>query len=83
VRSLAGEWRARLTHRFHAAPSPDKRPQDKGLSTEAKLAVQADFDDSKWQVVQAPLPIEAYGGQWANAEGEAVLRKVIEVPAVL
>jgi hypothetical protein len=27
--------------------------------------------------------MEAYGGQWAKAEGEAVLRKTIEVPAAL
>jgi hypothetical protein len=34
-------------------------------------------------VVQAPLAMEAYGGAWDNAEGEAVLRKTIEVPAAL
>jgi beta-galactosidase len=81
--TLAGEWRARLIQRFDAAPSPDKGPQDKGMSEEAKRALAADFDDSKWQVVEAPLVMEAYGGAWANAEGEAVLRKVIEVPAAL
>jgi hypothetical protein len=80
---LAGEWRARLIQRFDAAPSPDKGPQDKGISEEAKRAVAADFDDSEWQVVQAPAGMEAYGGAWADADGEAVLRKTIEVPASL
>jgi beta-galactosidase len=80
---LAGEWRARLIQRFDTAPSPDKGPVDKGISEEARRAVAADFDDSQWQVVQAPGGMEGYGGAWANAEGEAVLRKVIEVPAVL
>ncbi len=83
VVALAGEWRARLIQRFDAAPSPDKGPQDKGISEEARRAVAADFDDSKWQVVEAPRGMELYGGAWNNADGEAVLRKVIEVPAAL
>jgi beta-galactosidase len=83
VVSLAGEWRARLIQRFDAAPSPDKGPKDTGISEEAKRALAADFDDSKWQVVAAPRDMEGYGGAWEAADGEAVLRKVIEVPAVL
>jgi beta-galactosidase len=83
VIELAGEWRARLIQRLDAAPSPDKGPQDKGISEEAKRAVAADFDDSKWQVVKAPGGMEGYGGAWNNADGEAVMRKVIEVPAAL
>jgi hypothetical protein len=61
----------------------DSGPQDKGISEEAKRAMAADFDDSKWQVVEAPRGMEAFGGAWDNADGEAVLRKVIEVPVVL
>jgi hypothetical protein len=72
-----------LIQRFDASPSPDKGPQDKGISEEAQRAVAADFDDSKWQVVQAPGAMESYGGDWATAEGEAVLRKTIEVPQAL
>jgi len=83
VVALAGQWRARLIQRLAAAPSPDKGPQDKGISAEAKRAVAADFDDTKWQVVEAPRAMESYGGEWADAEGEAVLRKTIEVPAAL
>jgi hypothetical protein len=80
---LAGKWRARLIQRFDTAPSPDRGPQDKGISEEAKRAVAAEFDDSRWQVVDALLVMESYGGAWANAEGEAVLRKTIQVPAAL
>jgi hypothetical protein len=46
-------------------------------------ALRADFDDAKWQKVEAPGAMESYGGVWADAEGEAVLRKVIDVPAAL
>jgi beta-galactosidase len=81
IMSLAGAWRARLIQRFDAAPSVDKGPQDKGISEEAKRALAADFDDSKWQVVQAPGGMETYGGTWDNADGEAVVRKTIEVPS--
>ena len=83
VVSLAGEWRARLIQRLDASPSPDKGHADAGISEEAKRAVAVDFDDSKWQVVKAPGGLEGYGGAWANADGEAVLRKTIEVPASL
>jgi hypothetical protein len=81
--ALAGEWRARLIQRLDAAPSPDKGPKDPGISEDAKRALAADFDDSGWQVVKAPGGMELYGGAWNNADGEAVLRKTIEVPAVL
>ncbi|HEX8833298.1 MAG TPA: hypothetical protein VF719_03820, partial [Abditibacteriaceae bacterium] len=81
IMALAGEWRARLIQRFDAAPSADKGPLDKGISEEAKRAVAADFDDSKWQIVEAPLAMEGYGGAWANADGEAVLRKTLDVPS--
>jgi beta-galactosidase len=80
---LGGEWRARQIQRLAAAPSPDKGHEDKGMSAEAKSAVAADFNDADWQVVQAPRDMDSYGGAWANADGEAVFRKVIDVPAAL
>jgi hypothetical protein len=83
VVALAGEWRARLIQRLDASPSPDRGYADKGISEEAKRSVAADFDDSKWQVVEAPRGMEMYGGAWDNADGEAVLRKTFEVPASL
>ncbi len=83
VVALGGEWRARQIQRFEAAPSSDKGHEDKGISAEAKSAIAADFNDANWQVVQAPRDMDSYGGTWANADGEAVFRKVIEVPAAL
>ncbi|HEX8551941.1 MAG TPA: hypothetical protein VF681_10355 [Abditibacteriaceae bacterium] len=47
--------------RFDAAPSPDKGPQDKGINEEVKGAVAADFDNSKWQVAEAPRGMGSYG----------------------
>jgi hypothetical protein len=83
VVSLVGEWRARLIKRLDASPSPDKGHADPGMSEEAKRSVAADFDDAAWQVVKAPGGMEQYGGTWDKADGEAVLRKTIEVPAAL
>jgi beta-galactosidase len=80
---LVGEWRARLIKRLDASPSPDKGHADPGMSEEAKRSVAADFDDAGWQVVKAPGGMEQYGGNWDKADGEAVLRKTIEVPAAL
>jgi beta-galactosidase len=83
VVALNGEWRAKQIQRLDAAPSPDKGPEDKGISEEAKRAVATDYNDASWQVVQAPRDMDTYGGTWANADGEAVFRKVIEVPRAL
>jgi hypothetical protein len=81
--ALGGDWRARQIQRLPASPSADKGHDDKGISAEAKRAVAADFSDADWQTVQAPRDMDSYGGAWANADGEAVFRKVIDVPAAL
>jgi len=81
--AVAGDWRAKQIQRLAASPSPDKGHADPGMSEEAKRALAADFNDAAWQTVQVPRDMDSYGGTWANADGEAVLRKVIEVPAAL
>lgn len=81
--ALAGDWRAKQIQRLDASPSPDKGYPDAGISEEAKRAVAADFDDAGWQTVQVPRDMDSYGDTWKNADGEAVFRKVIEVPAAL
>ncbi|HEX8832803.1 MAG TPA: glycoside hydrolase family 2 TIM barrel-domain containing protein [Abditibacteriaceae bacterium] len=81
--SLAGDWRAKQIQRLDASPSADKGWEDKGISEEAKRAVTAGFDDSKWQVVSIPNNMDSYGNTWDNADGEAVFRKTIEVPKAL
>ncbi|HEX8550703.1 MAG TPA: hypothetical protein VF681_04020 [Abditibacteriaceae bacterium] len=83
VVALTGEWRARLIQRLDPALSADKGWEDKGISEEAKRALEADFNDASWQVVQAPRDMDSYGGAWTGADGEAVFRKTIEVPAAL
>jgi beta-galactosidase len=80
---LTGEWRARQILRLDASPSADKGHEDKGISAEAKSAVAASFDDSKWQAVSVPNNMDSYGTTWDNADGEAVFRKVIDVPKAL
>jgi beta-galactosidase len=80
---LAGEWRAKQIQRLDAAPSQDNGYEDKGISEEARRALAPEFDDSKWQVVPVPRNMDSYSGPWNNADGEAVFRKVIEVPREL
>lgn len=77
--ALGGEWRARQIQRFNASPSPDKGHEDKGISEEAKRAVAADFNDADWQKFNAPRDMDTLGGTWANADGEVVFRKIVEV----
>jgi beta-galactosidase len=81
--AVAGDWRAKQIQRLAASPSPDKGHADPGISEAAKRAVAADFNDAAWQTAQVPRDMDSYGGTWANADGEAVLRKVIEMPAAL
>ena len=77
---LAGIWKARLVGALPAAPSLEQGHQDPGISTAAKAAIALDFDDSTWVKVEVPSNWEAYGGEWANADGEAVFRRWIELP---
>jgi beta-galactosidase len=80
---LGGEWRAKQIQRLDAASTAEKAHEDKGISEEAKRAVAANFDDSKWQVVSVPVDMDSYGETWDSADGEAVFRKTIEVPKAL
>jgi beta-galactosidase len=81
--ALAGDWRAKQIQRLPASPSPDKGHVDAGISAEAKQAVAPDFGDAAWQTVQVPRDMDSYGPTWKDADGEAVFRKVIEVPREL
>ncbi len=81
--AVAGDWRGKQIQRLDASPSPDKGHADPGISEAAKRAVAADFNDAAWQTVQVPRDMDSYGDTWKNADGEAVFRKVIEVPAAL
>jgi beta-galactosidase len=80
---LAGDWRAKQIQRLDAAPTEDKGHNDTGISAEAKTALAAELDDAAWQTVKVPRDMDTYGGAWDKADGEAVFRKVVEVPTEL
>ncbi len=83
ILALAGDWRGKQIQRLDAAPSPNPGHPDPGISENAKLAVAPDFDDAAWQNVAIPRDMDMLGETWKNADGEAVFRKVIDVPAAL
>jgi sialate O-acetylesterase len=79
--ALAGAWKASLGGGLPAAGSIDKTHLDPGMSDAAKAAVTLAFDDAKWAQVEVPSNWETYGGEWVNADGEAVFRRWVELPA--
>jgi beta-galactosidase len=79
--NLAGEWQARLVQRHEPPEKFDDRIRENGVSAEALRLVQPDAGNSGWQPVLIPGQWETYGGQWNNADGEAVFRVEIDVPA--
>ena len=81
--ALAGGWKASLVSALPAAPSVDKAHLDPGISPAAKAAVKPEYDDATWATVEVPGNWEGYDGAWAHADGEAVFRRWIEVPAGL
>ena len=40
----------------------------------------ANFDDAGWEAVPVPAKWENYGGAWANADGEAIFRRRVNIP---
>jgi hypothetical protein len=80
--SLAGVWRGRLT-----GPLPPSRDYaenahaDGGISALAEAAVKPDHDDADWQQVKVPQQWENWGGTWQQADGEAVFRRWVDLPA--
>jgi hypothetical protein len=81
--SMAGEWRARLLQSLPAAPSPAKGHVDPSISEEAKALVGADVKDNDWQKAQMPRGMETIGKEWNDRDGEAVFRRIFEVPESL
>jgi beta-galactosidase len=79
--TLAGPWQARLTLRRAAAATPDEASADPGMGAEARTLLEG--GNAAWQTVTVPGAMEDYGGDWVGADGEAVFRKVIEVPVTL
>ncbi|MCU0772739.1 MAG: beta-galactosidase [Verrucomicrobia bacterium] len=76
---LAGPWQAQLTQRFEE--NPDRRPNpDPGLSELARRLVLPEGTEANWETHPVPAYLESYGGRWARADGEAVFRRVLELP---
>ncbi|MDQ3813958.1 MAG: beta-galactosidase [Armatimonadota bacterium] len=80
---LAGNWQAKLVRRLDAAPTSDKGHADPGISEAARALVGGKVDTTGWTNAVMPQAMEALGGAWANADGEAVFRTTVEVPAEL
>lgn len=79
--SLAVEWKSMLVRPLPLAESSEKAHPDPGISAEARAATAVDFDDSAWEKHAVPGNWESYGGAWASADGEAVFRISVELPA--
>jgi beta-galactosidase len=79
--TLAGPWQARLTVRRSAAATTADAIADPGISSDAKAQLAG--RNEGWQTVQVPGAMENYGGAWTGSDGEAVFRKVVEVPTAL
>ena len=80
---FAENWRGRFLVKMGKASAPLKDP---GISAEARKAVQPDFDDSKWQLIDMPFcwHREALNDpEWGEQNGEAVFRREITIPAEL
>jgi beta-galactosidase len=78
---LAGTWEAQLTHRMPESPKRRGNP-DPGLTDLARDLLRPENDSDGWQQVPVPSYMERYGGEWLHADGEAVFRRVLELPAL-
>lgn len=78
---LAGPWKAKLTLRLPAALVTDPRHKDPGISEQALALTARNADEKGLQNVPVPKEWESYGGDWIQADGEAVFRKTIDIPA--
>ena len=80
--ALVGMWKGKQTVRLPAAINNDRYP-DPGMSPATRALLASDVDESDWQDLKMPAALESFGGSWANADGESVLRKTIDVSAAL
>ncbi|MDP3850032.1 MAG: hypothetical protein Q8Q59_05985, partial [Luteolibacter sp.] len=79
--SLSGTWKAALTMPLPVTGTEDPHPADKGPSPAALALVTPDADERGMQDVPVSRHWRGYGGAWAKADGEALFRRTIHVPA--
>ena len=78
---LAGdEWKAKLTAKLPPILDWKDRLPSRPISDEAKVLVGVEVDDSNWQRVSVPDVWDSYGAEWRGLEGEAVYRRMIDLP---
>ena len=77
---LEGDWKAQLIEKMSVTLSVIGGKKDKGISPKAKSLLGFDADEQQMQSVRVPLPMEKYGEEWTNANGEVIFRKEIEIP---
>lgn len=78
--NLAGEWKARLMEKMPVTLSVVGGNEDQGISPQAKLLCGENIDEQTMQTVRVPMEMERYGKGWADANGEVVFRKTIDIP---
>ena len=79
--SLSGKWKAMLTNPLPQTGVDEAHPTDKGPSAVALAHVALDADETGMQEVPVSRQWRSYGGAWAKADGEALFRRVIDIPA--
>ena len=84
---LAGTWDAQLTKAIPELPTRDLPSHhwnpDSGMTDLAKSLIAVNAPTTGWEKVIVPGYMESYGGKWRFSDGEAVFRKVVDIPAHL
>lgn len=76
---LAGMWDVQLTDPQVESPRREWR-SDRGISSRARELIAAGVGGTGWEEKPVPAYMESYGPAWSWADGEAVFRKIIELP---
>ncbi|MBN8523849.1 MAG: beta-galactosidase [Planctomycetes bacterium] len=79
--AISDGWQAALTQRVRAPMSDGSPPVDPGPSPVALALVKPDADLAALRPVRVPAEWESYGGDWTGADGEAVFRRILDIPA--
>jgi beta-galactosidase len=74
---LAGTWKYQVTKSLPSSPSPEALTSDPGPSPDALALLAAEADTSAMK----PLPVPGMIPEFEAADGEAVLRTEVELPA--